>query len=372
MTMQRVMNTPRTVEIDITNRCNLRCDYCYHFTSEGDVKSDLPTEDWLTFFKELGQCAVMDVTLCGGEPFIRQDIQELIEGIIRNNMRYSLLSNGTLITEDHAAFLAERGRCNQVQISIDGSSPEVHESCRGKGTFFKAVRSIRLLQKYHIPVAVRVTIHHHNVHDLSNITRFLLEDLHLPSFTTNSASYLGLCRSHLGVVALTIEDRIFAMKTLISLNEQYQGKIDAAAGPLAEVCMWQTMMRDNQEGKASLDDSGGCLSSCGGVFSKLGVRADGVYIPCILLPGIELGRINVDNLKNIWIFHPELQKLRERRHIPLKKFTPCKDCKYIQYCRGGCPGLSMTYTGNAYQPSPDMCLTQFLRDGGSVPEYGVR
>ena len=37
----KVMKTPKTVDLDVTNRCNLRCRYCYHFESAGDVEKDL-------------------------------------------------------------------------------------------------------------------------------------------------------------------------------------------------------------------------------------------------------------------------------------------------------------------------------------------
>jgi len=117
----KVMKTPKTVDLEITNRCNLRCKYCSHFTSEGDVDQDLPTSEWLEFFEELNRCAVMDVCFQGGEPFIREDFKELVEGIVRNRMRFSVLSNGTLITDETAEFLASTGRCNSVQVSIDGS-----------------------------------------------------------------------------------------------------------------------------------------------------------------------------------------------------------------------------------------------------------
>ena len=79
----KVMRTPKSVDLAITNRCNLRCKYCSHFTSAGDVGQDLPKEEWLQFFAELNRCAVMDVTLQGGEPFYRGDLKELIEGIVR-------------------------------------------------------------------------------------------------------------------------------------------------------------------------------------------------------------------------------------------------------------------------------------------------
>ena len=47
----------------------------------------------------------MEVTLAGGEPFIREDLKEIIGGIVRNRMRFAILSNGTLITDEMAAFL---------------------------------------------------------------------------------------------------------------------------------------------------------------------------------------------------------------------------------------------------------------------------
>ena len=88
--MNQLMKTPRSVFIEITNRCNLRCKYCSHFDSPGDVGIDLPTEEWLRFFEELKSCAVMEVTLSGGEPFCRDDFRELLTGITknRNEIRY--------------------------------------------------------------------------------------------------------------------------------------------------------------------------------------------------------------------------------------------------------------------------------------------
>ncbi len=78
-----LMRTPRSLDLEITSKCNLRCRYCYHFTSAGDVKDDLPKDEWLRFFQELNTCGVMTMTLAGGEPFCREDLKELIEGMNR-------------------------------------------------------------------------------------------------------------------------------------------------------------------------------------------------------------------------------------------------------------------------------------------------
>ena len=363
----RVMKTPKSVDLSITNRCNLRCRYCSHFTSAGDSGSDLPKEEWLGLFEELNRCAVLDVTIEGGEAFIRKDLKELIGGIIRNRMRFSILSNGTLITDDMAAFLASTGRCNSVQVSIDGSISETHDTFRGDGNFERAVSGLKCLQKHHISVTVRMTIHRHNVNDIEETARFLLEDLKLPSFSTNAASYMGLCRAHADEVQLTVEERSIAMETLLKLNQKYNGRIGAAAGPLAEAKYWLEMEQARKENRESFKDCG-YLRSCGGVFSKMAVRADGVMVPCLQMSHVELGRINRDDLRDAWQNHSELIRLRQRRDMRLDDFDFCRGCDYIPYCRGNCPALAYTILGEENHPSPDACIKRFLEAGGRLPE----
>jgi SynChlorMet cassette radical SAM/SPASM protein ScmE len=262
----RIMNAPKLVEIDITGRCNLRCAYCYHFSSAGDVDVDLPTGEWLTFFEELGRAAVMQVILCGGEPFIREDLKELLEGIVRNRMRFRILSNGTLITDEIASYIASTRRCERVQVSIDGSGPSTHDACRGDGNFLRAIKGLKTLQKHGIPATVRVTINKHNVHDIDSITRFLLEDMGLPSFSTNVASFLGQCQKNNDRFRLTPAERSYAMDVLVRLCRKYKDRIFGNAGPLAEGWAWGYMEKARKDGRESLPGEG-YLRSCGGVFS---------------------------------------------------------------------------------------------------------
>lgn len=362
----RLMRTPASLEVAITGRCNLRCLYCSHFTSAADVPEDLPAREWLTFFEELGRQAVLRVTLEGGEPFIRPDLPELIEGLVKNRLRFSLLSNGTLITDELAAFLAETRRCDYVQVSLDGSKPETHEACRGQGNFARAVQGLQNLRRHGVPVTVRVTIHRHNLEDLPEVARFLLEDLGLPSFSTNSADYMGLCRTLAEQIQLTVADRTRAMALLWDLQEKYPGRITATAGPLAAARNWRKMIEDQKEGKPP-ENGRGYLMACGGVFSKLAVRADGVLVPCMQMCHLELGRINRDDLGVVWREHPELKRLRERRRIPLRDFAFCQGCPYVSYCTGNCPAVAYTRTGREDQPNPDDCLWRFLKEGGRLP-----
>lgn len=362
----RIIRTPKTVDIDITNRCNLRCKYCFHFTSAGDVGIDLPKEEWLRFFEELNHCAVMDVCLAGGEPFYREDLKDIIEGIVRNRMRFSILSNGTLITDDIASFLASTGRCNSVQVSIDGSGAETHDSCRGDGNFQKAMEGINNLKKHKVFVSVRVTIHKHNVRNLKEIAKLLLDEIGLPGFSTNAASYLGLCVKNTEKIQLTVEERSIAMETLLKLNKKYNGHISAAAGPLAEGKSWGRMVKARLSKEDRLPGRG-YLSACGCPMSRIAVRADGAIVPCSMLSHIKLGQINQNKIQDVWLNHAELKKIRTRRNIPLSDFEFCKACEYINYCTGNCPALAYTILGKVDHPSPDACLRKFLGDGGKLP-----
>jgi SynChlorMet cassette radical SAM/SPASM protein ScmE len=361
------MRTPKKMDINITNRCNLRCRYCYHFESAGDVEGDLPADEWHQFFEELNRCAVTEVNLAGGEPFIREDLKEIIDGIVRNRMRFAILSNGTLIDDDMAAFLVATKRCNYVQVSIDGSVPLTHDTMRGKGSFAMALQGLMTLQRHGVHAAVRVTIHRKNVNDLEGIAKLLLEDIGLPSFGTNSAGAMRLCRRNAEMVQLTVEDRMIAMETLLRLNRRYSGRIQAMAGPLAEARGWLDMEDARLTGK-QLAPKRGFLTGCGCYREHLAVRADGVITPCTMLSQIELGRINRDDLGEVWRNHDDLRDLRERHRIPLSSFSFCDDCEYLHYCTGNCPGLSFAILGEVNHPSPDACLRKFLAEGGRLPD----
>jgi len=367
----KLLSAPISLDLAITGKCNLKCKYCSHFSGPGDVDNDLPGDEWNMFFKELNRLMVMRVTLQGAEPFSRKDIQDIIEGIVRNRMRFSILTNGTLVTEKLANFLSSTGRCDFVQVSIDGSIPDTHDSFRGKGTFFMAIRGIDFLRRYDIPVSVRVTVHRKNVGELKEITTMLLEDIGLESFSTNAASYMGLCRKNTEMVQLTAEERSLAMESLLSLERKYPGRIIATAGPLADAKIWLKMDNALKKGQ-KYAPRGGFLTGCNGPFEKLAVRTDGIIVPCIQMSHIELGRINKVDLKEIWMNHPLLKKARERHRIPLNDFEFCKGCEYINYCTGNCPALAYTTIGIENHPSPESCLKHFLDDGGRLPNHRLQ
>ncbi|MDP8288457.1 MAG: hypothetical protein RAP03_17415, partial [Candidatus Electryonea clarkiae] len=51
----KIMRTPRSVDVEITSRCNLRCRYCYYYDNPAVQYHELSAEEWLKFFDELGR-----------------------------------------------------------------------------------------------------------------------------------------------------------------------------------------------------------------------------------------------------------------------------------------------------------------------------
>jgi MoaA/NifB/PqqE/SkfB family radical SAM enzyme len=128
----KVMSSPKHVDIAITGKCNLACKYCF-YADEMTSRSDLSTDKWLAFMDELGRQGIMTVCLTGGEVFTRRDLFEIIDGLIANRMRYQILTNGTLITEKILKQFEvgkRRQRLDSIQVSIDGSSADIHDLSR--------------------------------------------------------------------------------------------------------------------------------------------------------------------------------------------------------------------------------------------------
>jgi SynChlorMet cassette radical SAM/SPASM protein ScmE len=357
------MKSPRSIELILTNDCNLKCSYCCHFSSTSCSGQDIDTDEWLKFFGELKENAVLNALVAGGEPLIRKDFLTLIDGLAKNNIRFSIISNGMFIDDNIVQYLKSTKRCSSFQVSIDGSTPFEHDICRGKGSFDKTVSGLKLLIKHNIPTTVRVTIHKHNVNLLEKIIPFLLEEIGVRSVSTNNAGHFGLCITNKDHVQLNATEYSIAIESLLKLKKIYKGRITGSAGPLANAKNWMLMENAKQQ-KIDKTPGGGYLTGCNGMFNKIAVLADGTMTLCTMLTHIKLGKINQDALSDVWNNHPQLIRMRSRCNIPLKNFAYCKDCEYINYCKGGCAALAYSVTGNDSAPAIDACYKAFLQSGG--------
>ncbi len=325
--------------------------------------SDLSTEEWKKNIKKLGDAKIMRVTLTGGEPFTRPDFFELIDSVIANRMRYSILTNGTLIDEKTIEAFSigkRRLRLDSIQISIDGSCAEVHNLSR-PDSFDRAVKGLRLLMNEGFPVTVRATISKHNMDDLDAMAAFILEDIGLPSMTNNEASPIGTGCTYKDEVALDHKDILEVGLRLEKLQKKYPGRITAQAGPLAKLRMYREMEDARKTGQPTGRWKMGFLSSCGGVFNKLGILHDGSIVPCSMLHDLTMGNMLTAELLDVWSNSPIMKGVRERYVVPLSEIPLCANCEWVEYCNGGCPGIVQQMQKTIMAPSWRMCYKNFLK-----------
>jgi len=362
----RIEAAPRDFDLSLTGKCNLHCHYCF-YADEMVGRGDLPASRWLAFFEELKRLGVRNATLSGGEVFMRPDLWELIDALIAARMRYSILTNGTLIAEktlDQFAVGNRRQRLNSIQVSIDGSCAAVHDASRGAGSFEKAVRGLRLLKEARFPLTVRMTINRHNVTDIENTARLLLDDIGLPSFSTNDAMAMGAGCAQQKDIGLTSAQRPLAMRELVRVEQMWPGRITASAGSLALWRMFNEMEHARATGEKATRWNMGTLSSCGCMFLKLAVHHDGMIVPCNMLAEASLGAIGETPISSIWQDHPLLKEMRGRRKLRMDELPGCQGCEWTPFCNGGCPATIFSQTGDLYRANPDGCYRRFQEETG--------
>ena len=170
---------PVGVVYEATMRCNLHCEFCYVGTLlniEGQWREELPLDVLRRAFPD---DAGLQVSLTGGEIFMRKDILDVME-VFRDKGYVCgfLTTNGTIITEERAealAKLAEAGFLKHISVSIDGPG-ELHDKARGvKGTFERTAAGLRRLQEAakarHAPlrVSVNTTVAHETLDSLTEM-----------------------------------------------------------------------------------------------------------------------------------------------------------------------------------------------------------
>ena len=170
---------PAGVVYEATMRCNLHCEFCYVGTLlniEGEWREELPLDVLRRAFPDQEG---LQVSLTGGEIFMRKDILGVMEVFREKGYVCGYLTtNGTIITEERATALADlagKGFLKHISVSIDGPG-EMHDRARGvKGTFERTSAGLRRLQQaaneQHAPlrVSVNTTVAHETLDALTEM-----------------------------------------------------------------------------------------------------------------------------------------------------------------------------------------------------------
>jgi len=145
--MKGQQTPPTTLELNPTNKCNLKCLSCWlrEFKAETEELSD---EKLLNIIDEASELGVKEIRIPGsGEPLMRKNIIEVMKRIKENSMNGLLITNGTLFTKQNMRKLVGIG-WDCITFSIDSADEETHDILRGvKGCFNKTITALKEFKK---------------------------------------------------------------------------------------------------------------------------------------------------------------------------------------------------------------------------------
>ena len=363
---------PIEIVWNITYQCNLRCKHCYE-DAGGKHPPELNTEQAKRVLDKMSKIAGIGlpaVSLSGGEPLVRKDIFELATYAKKKMGYVSIASNGTLITKEVAARLKEIG-IDYIEISIDGATPEVHDSFRGiPNAFNGSIQGVKNCVEAGIDTCIATVFHKNNLSELEKIveltnqigTRFMHFN-YIPTGRAKSHSDLDLTpeeRLHvLEVLGREIVDLYTRSKQEEILNGHSDLRVDrffstcpqyaSVTKHLADIEGEKFLVAAHYGAKRGVetvaDFLGGC--GCGRLYSCL--EPNGDFKPCVFFPTNKetvLCNILTDNFEDIWDHNPLLWKLRTRElledFIVEGKQIGCANCEDKYIC-GGCRARSYSY-----------------------------
>jgi len=147
---------PVSLQFELTHKCNQRCLHCYNQSGmESNLKSDLPIERWKELAREAGELGIFECTISGGEALLLgDDLFEIMDILAEYDIRIRFITNGMLVTQNVLDKL-KKYKIKWLQVSIDGSRPELHDYIRGvDGAFRKAISAANLVKINGFPLLI--------------------------------------------------------------------------------------------------------------------------------------------------------------------------------------------------------------------------
>jgi MoaA/NifB/PqqE/SkfB family radical SAM enzyme len=113
--VNRLHDDPLNITLELTRRCNAKCDYCNHWQEQRQTEQEI--DDFVAVVRRFRP---FSVTICGGEPFMRKDALQVIRAVVDEpGWRYvSIITNGWFLSEDRAQKLLDTG-IDQINVSLN-------------------------------------------------------------------------------------------------------------------------------------------------------------------------------------------------------------------------------------------------------------
>lgn len=342
---QKLYKSPklRDLFLEVTSRCNARCEHCGSSCGDKIIKDEISAEDLKKTLLEISKHynpkeVLLNVT--GGEPLIRKDLFEIMEYADNLGFRWGMTSNGMLIN-DEILDKMNKTHMETISISLDGLK-EIHESFRKvPNSFDKIIENIKKLQ--HVPsikiVQVTTVANKKNLNELEALYE-LMKELHVVSWRVINVDPIGRAKNN-DEILLDKEDYKYLYNFIKEKREEKIMNVEYGCSHYLDIDM-EKEIRDT-------------YFFCVTGLYVASILSNGDIFVC---PNIERrkefiqGNIKTDNFVDVWENKFEFFRSDERT-----KCEKCAKCSKWKYCLG-----DSFHTFNFDDKKPNFCIKKVYGD----------
>ena len=326
--------------VELTFRCNLRCQHCYldHLHNGVDGAKELTRAEWRNVFAQFADEGCLWLLLTGGEPLVRPDFLDIYMDAKRQGMIVTIFSNATLITPEIADYLAE-WRPLLVEISVYGRTQDTYERItKVPGSHARCMQGIELLLERGIQVRLKTILMSLNKHEFWDMKAY--------------AESLGLGFRFDPM----INGRLDCSLEPTALRLTPEEIVEIELGDPRVVEGWKDFAVRYSGVKANSD----FLYTCGAGLRGFHVDPYGQLSVCML------SRLEQYDLRQGTFAEGWRDFLRGVRFQPAPQDNDCSECELLSMC-GQCPGWAEIETGTLTERVDFLCKTAHLR----AQTYGI-
>ncbi len=326
--LRRGLNAPICLTWEITYACNLRCVHCLS-SSGRRAPDELTTEEAKRLIDEWAALQVFYINVGGGEPMIRPDFFELMEYAIARRIGVKFSTNGTLIDQAAADWIASTDYLD-VQISLDGATAEVNDSIRGAGSYARARQAMELLAVRNFPFKINMVV-----------TRRSFEQL---DAMYELARHYG---AQLRVTRLRPSGRGREVWHALRLTRAQSHALYGWLQEHPDVLTGDSFFHLSALGRP-LDGLNMC--GAGRIVCCVDPRGDVYACPFVLAEEFKAGNVRERPFAEIWRNSPLFARLRE-----WEVGGTCRSCGAYDRCHGGCMAVKY-FTGTPLDAPDPECV----------------
>jgi len=331
---------PVLAELAVTYRCNNRCRFCYAGCDDGAGGTGRaaacgPELDTAGFKRVIDvfrdEAKVPFFSFTGGEPLLRDDVEDLAAYAVSRGLRVNLVTNGTLATPERARSLKTAG-LDTAQVSLESPEADCHDGLVGRpSAHAQTLAGIEALRGAGIEVQTNSTITAANRDGLLRLPAFVAGlgirrmsmNLFIPVGSGATAADLFVPYAETGSIVDAVRKRALA------------AGVDFLWYSPTPLCLYNPLAR------------GLGNKSCAACDGLLSVSPTGDVLPCSSWPE-GIGNILSDGFQAVW-FSPRAAYFKEKRYAPER----CRSCASFTACQAACP-LYWAYAGCGELEAADM------------------